>query len=561
MHGFANRLPVATAGRLLGATGQRAVPLPAKLTVLVHEDHSFYYRNETDEWEGFNHELIDRMQRHMAVPVEIKSFASSEALFQAFEAGQGDIVCPALAFERASPDPTVLTEMALQGFPTLRFKVSDEEDFAWVVRKDLSGVAALLDEWSQTTKSQLFVANLYQKYFAHLGLLNKFDLVMLKVRYKRDLPRFRRLFNEAGRRHEIDPLFLAAVSYQESHWDPEAVSYTGVRGLMMLTQDTADLIGVTDRTDPRQSVLGGTKYLVQMRKQIDDEVGRPDNNYYALAAYNVGLGHVQDAQELVKRGGEDDTLWSNLRDALPLLSKPAYYTTLKYRKSARPRAGALRGQHPQLLCAAVTARESDQTATRRRLRAFPQFHDHRVEAFRQLPELISPPEGQRRQILAACDPFHLVVEIVQRASDSMTVQNAQAHHQHEHHTRHAEVQRGQSRLLLAQEIEIRIVRREAHREGLLFHVPEEQDIAREEHRNRQQRDGRHEADEAPLKGGIDEICLSAIRLWHASRRLRRIDTGGADCSALLRLQGLRHQRAIADQDFSARRQDIGRATA
>ena len=91
--------------------------LPAKLTVLVQEDHSFYYRNETDEWEGFNHELIDRMQRHLAVPVEIKSFASSEALFQAFEAGQGDIMCPALALKRASPDPTVLTEIARQGFP------------------------------------------------------------------------------------------------------------------------------------------------------------------------------------------------------------------------------------------------------------------------------------------------------------------------------------------------------------------------------------------------------------------------------------------------------------
>ena len=307
--------------------------LPAKLTVLVQEDHSFYYRNETDEWEGFNHELIDRMHRHVAVPVEIKSFASSEALFQAFEAGQGDIMCPAFALKRASPNPTLLTEIAHQGFRTLRFKVSDEEDFVWVVRKDLGGVAALLDEWSHTTKSQLFVANLYEKYFAHLGLLNKFDLVMLKVRYARDLPRFRPLFEEAGRRHDIDPLFLAAVSYQESHWNPQARSYTGVRGLMMLTEGTAETIGVTDRTDPRQSVLGGTKYLVQMRKQIDDEVGRPDNNYYALAAYNVGLGHVQDAQEIVKRGGQDDTLWSNLRDALPLLSEPAYYRTLKYGKA------------------------------------------------------------------------------------------------------------------------------------------------------------------------------------------------------------------------------------
>jgi membrane-bound lytic murein transglycosylase F len=152
------------------------------------------------------------------------------------------------------------------------------------------------------------------------------------------LPRYRAYFNEAGRRHDLDPLFLAAMSYQESHWNPEATSPTGVRGLMVLTQDTADAVGVRDRTNPRQSVLGGTKYLTQLRSQIDDDVGRPDNNYYALAAYNVGLGHVADAEEIVRRNGDDHTLWSNLRDALPLLSEPAYYTTLKY--------GKARGQEP-----------------------------------------------------------------------------------------------------------------------------------------------------------------------------------------------------------------------
>jgi membrane-bound lytic murein transglycosylase F len=106
----------------------------------------------------------------------------------------------------------------------------------------------------------------------------------------------------------------------------------------MLTQDTAEAIGVTNRMDPRQSVLGGTKYLVQIKEQIDDEIGRPDKNYYALAAYNVGLGHVRDAQEIVKRSGQDDTLWSNLRDALPLLSEPAYYEKSKH--------GRARGQEP-----------------------------------------------------------------------------------------------------------------------------------------------------------------------------------------------------------------------
>jgi membrane-bound lytic murein transglycosylase F len=307
--------------------------LPERLTVLVQEDHWFYYRNEIGQWEGFNQELIDRMQRHVQLPVEVRSFPTYDEMAQAFEDGQGDIMCPAMAIERASPEPTAVTALERQHFPMLRFKVSDDEDFVWVLRKELTGAAARLHNWSHTAQSQLFVANLYVKYFAHLGLLNKFDLMMLKVRHKRDLPKYRKLFDEAGRLHDIDPLFLAAMSYQESHWNPEATSFTGVRGLMMLTQETADAVGVTDRLNPRQSVLGGTKYLTQLREQINEDIGRPDNSYFALAAYNVGLGHVEDAQEVVRRSGRDDTQWSNLRDALPLLAEPKYYATLKYGKA------------------------------------------------------------------------------------------------------------------------------------------------------------------------------------------------------------------------------------
>lgn len=312
--------------------------LPPVLTVLVQEDHSFYYRNETDHWVGFNHELIERMQRHLGVHVDVRSFADYDAMFQAFAAGAGDIMCPSVAIKRAEPGPAILIALARERLPTLRFKVSDDEDFVWVLRQNRHGAAARLNAWLHTTQSRLFVANLYEKYFAHLGLFNKFDLVMLKTRYRRDLPAYRHLFEEAGRRHGIDPLFLAAMSYQESHWNPEAESRTGVRGLMMLTQDTAEAVGVTDRLDPRQSVFGGTRYLTGLRRQIDGEVGRPDNDYYALAAYNVGLGHVEDAQEIARRHGHDHTLWSNLRDTLPLLSNPAYYTTVKY--------GRARGHEP-----------------------------------------------------------------------------------------------------------------------------------------------------------------------------------------------------------------------
>src|SRR5262245_43630153 len=306
--------------------------LPSSLTVLVQEDHAFYYRNETDHWVGFSHELIERMRRQLGVPVHVRSFADYGTMLQAFAAGAGDLMCPAVALNRASPNPAILSALTRERLPTLRFKVSDTEDFVWLLRPDRRATAARLSAWLHTTQSRLFVANLYEKYFAHLGLFNKFDLVILKTRYRRDLPQYRQLFEEAGRRHGIDPLFLAAMSYQESHWDAQAESHTGVRGLMMLTQDTADAVGVTDRLDPRQSVFGGTRYLTQLRRQIDGDVGRPDNDYYALAAYNVGLGHVEDAQEIVRRQRLDPTLWSNLRDTLPLLSDPSYYTTLKHGK-------------------------------------------------------------------------------------------------------------------------------------------------------------------------------------------------------------------------------------
>ena len=126
------------------------------------------------------------------------------------------------------------------------------------------------------------------------------------------------------------------MSYQESHWNPAATSYTGVRGLMMLTQDTAEAVGVTDRTDPRQSVLGGTKYLVQIMKQIDDEVGRPDDNYYALAAYNVGLGHVAGCagDRQARRRGPHLVEQPARRAAIAL--RPRVLHDAEVRKGARP---------------------------------------------------------------------------------------------------------------------------------------------------------------------------------------------------------------------------------
>ena len=131
---------------------------------------------------------------------------------------------------------------------------------------------------------------------------------------------------------------LADISYQESHWNPKAKSPTGVRGLMMLTLPTAREMGVTDRVDPRQSIEGGVKYFLQTKSRIPKDITDPDRTLLALAAYNVGMGHLEDARVLTERAGKNPDLWQDVREFLPLLEKKQYYSTVRhgYAKGREP---------------------------------------------------------------------------------------------------------------------------------------------------------------------------------------------------------------------------------
>lgn len=144
------------------------------------------------------------------------------------------------------------------------------------------------------------------------------------------LDRWRPAFETAAGETGLDWRLLAAVGYQESHWDPEAVSPTGVRGLMMLTEQTAEELGVADRTDPAQSIEGGARYIRDLRERLPDTVQEPDRTWTALAAYNLGLGHVLDARELLRERERDPDNWINLRDALPWLTQKRYHSQTRY---------------------------------------------------------------------------------------------------------------------------------------------------------------------------------------------------------------------------------------
>jgi membrane-bound lytic murein transglycosylase F len=160
-----------------------------------------------------------------------------------------------------------------------------------------------------------------------------FDYVDVKTFHRRldtRLPRYIDIIKKEAERYDFDWRFIAAVVYQESHYNPRARSYTGVKGLMQVTLRTAREMGIENRLDPAQSIHAGVKYMRKMYERFDDIDRRRDRLLIALASYNVGYGHVRDAQTIARRKGLDPEKWSSLKKTLPLLRYKKYYTTVRY---------------------------------------------------------------------------------------------------------------------------------------------------------------------------------------------------------------------------------------
>jgi membrane-bound lytic murein transglycosylase F len=159
------------------------------------------------------------------------------------------------------------------------------------------------------------------------------------ARIKSRYPQYEKYFEKAAEKYALSPMMLAAQAYQESHWRANARSPTGVRGIMMLTLNTARAMGVKSRLDPQQSIFGGARYMNRLLTgRFAEEVQEPDRSWLALAAYNVGRGHLHDAQTLAREQGLNPHLWSDVKQVLPLLSDKRYYSKLKY--------GYARGNEP-----------------------------------------------------------------------------------------------------------------------------------------------------------------------------------------------------------------------
>ncbi len=220
---------------------------------------------------------------------------------------------------------------------SIGFTIKQAEPMAWVVanNSDDSILASLIEFFGQVHHDGTLLA-LDDKYYGHVEQFNYVDTRLFIKAVEDKLPKYRPLFEKYGQ--EIDWKLLAAISYQESHWNPRARSHTGVRGMMMLTLPTARQVGIKSRIDAEQSIRGGAKYFKQMMERMPARVPYPDRLWFALASYNVGLGHLNDARNITRKQGGDPDRWVEVKERLPLLKQKKYYKKTKY--------GYARGDEP-----------------------------------------------------------------------------------------------------------------------------------------------------------------------------------------------------------------------
>ncbi len=228
-------------------------------------------------------------------------------------------------------DSTILA-MNRRYYPELvvAFPISPEQELAWALPQGSEALQKRLEGFFEGLRKNSELAGIRDRYFGHVRIFDYVDITTFQQRIRSRLPKYKPLFQRAARDFPFSWKLLAAQAYQESHWRPRARSPTGVRGMMMLTLVTARSLGIENRMDVEASVRGGARYLAKLIRQVPESIEEPDRTWVALAAYNVGMGHIRDARRLAEREGMDPDHWNSLKKMLPRLSQRKYYKNLPY---------------------------------------------------------------------------------------------------------------------------------------------------------------------------------------------------------------------------------------
>ena len=218
------------------------------------------------------------------------------------------------------------------------FSLPDARPVQWLVRRSAIDLRDAVNRFFADARASGQLRRLARDADAEAGEFEYLEARRFQDDISARLPELRPLFEQAASNQSLDWRLLAAVGYQESHWDYHASSSDGAAGIMMLTESTAKAVGVADRRNSQQNIAGGAAYFAQVLQMIPARVAEPDRTWLALAAYNVGFGHLEDARILAQTQGKDPDSWADVRQYLPWLAQERWYQ--------QARRGYARGWEP-----------------------------------------------------------------------------------------------------------------------------------------------------------------------------------------------------------------------
>jgi len=201
------------------------------------------------------------------------------------------------------------------------FAVGPKQELVWVLSATQAALRDKVNAFFARIGNDGTLQRLIDRYFGHVRRIERNGAGAFQARIRNVLPAYTALFHQAQQESGIEWRLIAAIAYQESLWDPQATSETNVRGMMMLTEDTARRLRVRDRLDARQSIAAGARYLADLKRSMPARIAEPDRTWIALAAFNIGIGHLEDARVLAVRRKLNPDSWSDIKKTLPLLAQ------------------------------------------------------------------------------------------------------------------------------------------------------------------------------------------------------------------------------------------------
>jgi len=206
--------------------------------------------------------------------------------------------------------------------------LTPDQPIAWAMRKNSGQLQKALNAWLEKSSTQQRSARLYRKYFGPETRLDYRGPFVLPVLSKNQISRYDTLFRKYSPQIGWDWRLLAALVYQESRFNPDAVSWSGAFGLMQMMPETALKFGCDSGQTEEPNIRAGVRYIHYLDRIWRDKVRQPEERLrFVLASYNIGPGHILDARNLARELGMSDTLWDgHVAEALLLKSQEKYYT-------------------------------------------------------------------------------------------------------------------------------------------------------------------------------------------------------------------------------------------